>query len=1388
MIQMKPKLLRLASLLFLLISFGSRAQIIEDFSDGDFTANPAWIGMTDSFTVSTGQLRTTAGNASSVNLYLATASTENFTNWEFSFRLNFNPSSQNYAEFWLTCDNLDFTQAQNGYFIRMGGAADGIGLFKKQAGTTTEIIPQNNTLVSNASNNQGSIKVVRNGGNWELFEKITTTGFISFGTGTDNSLTTSSGIGVLIKSSKTNRTKHYFDDIRAENLSGPDLTPPSLVNASYSGNNIVDLQFSEAVDPVFCATTSLYSLNPAVGITSATRLASNPSQVRLVLASSLSFGTNTITVNQSKDVVGNLQTTAQQTTVFYDPVASYNSRDVVINEIYADESPSLGLPSGEFVELRNNTQFQINLQGFKFSDAATEVSLPRYILPSNGYVILCKSVDTTAFKAFGPTVSISLPSLNNSGDLLTLKDPADNVIDQVNYALSWYKDGTKDDGGFTLEQINPSLKCSGITNWIASNAAIGGTPGTQNSVFSNVGDTSAPALDSVVVDIGLVKLKLVFNESLGSDPVPASSFSIPGLTISGVTVLDDHSLLLVLSGPIVTGQNYSLTYSGIKDCEGNTSAQPISFPFIYLPPAPIASRALVINEIYADETPSLGLPRTEYLELFNTLDIPVQLKGVNLFVGSTLVKLPEYVFPPKSYLILCETDSVPSFQNLGPALGINLPLLNNTGTEIRLEDKDNSVVDKVSYLVSWYKNPSKQNGGYSLEQVNPFLVCSSKDNWIASIAGIGGTPGVQNSVYSDAPDNSPPSMVSFEILDSNTVQLNFSEPMNALFPDPASFVIPGLTIASIQNRFPSTESITLNFTGRMILGTKYTLTLKNMKDCGLNTMADSSFGIGIGKQPERFDLLFTEVQADDTPENDLPASEYIEILNNTNQLLDLAGVQITDGGTPARIPSRLLGPGEYLLLVGTGDAVRFNSLKGIQIQEVTSLPSINSEGDDLTLLNANGGWIHRFFFESAKYSPYSLWTKGWSLEMIDTGNPCDELNNWAISTAAAGGTPGLVNSVKASKPDVVAPHFVRLSVPDSVTFRLQWDELVDSVTLSEAEISISGNYQVQKRIQRNTDLSSLYIEVNREIQRNEQITITVGLVKDCAGNATQVESKTTARPFPADSSSWILNEILFDPKTGGSDYVEIRNVSPYYLDLKELQLANDNDNVAISNESYPVEPGGYILLTESKTLTMRDYPKGKVENFLEISLPSFNSDSGTVRLIGPRNNVWQKFFYSDKFHAQILDETKGVSLEKITPTMPVNSPASWQSASSDAGYGTPGYQNSQSRDFDPQDSFIADPKAFSPNGDGNKDFTLFSYETTKSGRFGNLRIYSAEGLLIKNLAESAHLGTQSFWKWDGVTEEGRKARVGLYMAVLELIELGGNTEYVKIPVAIAADR
>jgi len=145
-------------------------------------------------------------------------------------------------------------------------------------------------------------------------------------------------------------------------------------------------------------------------------------------------------------------------------------------------------------------------------------------------------------------------------------------------------------------------------------------------------------------------------------------------------------------------------------------------------------------------------------------------------------------------------------------------------------------------------------------------------------------------------------------------------------------------------------------------------------------------------------------------------------------------------------------------------------------------------------------------------------------------------------------------------------------------------------------------------------------------------------------------------------------------------------------------------------------------------------------------------------------------------------------LERISAQLPVNNPDSWQSASSDADYGTPGYENSQTANvIEPGSDFSVEPRTISPNGDGNKDFAVFSYNFETSGLLGNLRIYSAEGLLTKTLAQTALLGKDGFWKWDGTTEQGRRASIGLYVAVLETVELGGKSKYFKIPVAIAPE-
>jgi hypothetical protein len=214
------------------------------------------------------------------------------------------------------------------------------------------------------------------------------------------------------------------------------------------------------VDSLFAADLAHYSMIPAQSILSATRLISDRRKVRVMLADTFAIGTNTLQVFSSKDLAGNIQLDSQAQSFSYIPATPAPWRSVVINEIYADETPSLGLPEGEFLELYNQGNSAVSLGGWSISDVGNPVILPETTLPAGGHLILCAYADTAAFKTFGTTLGISLPSLNNSGDSLKLRDAFGNLVDEVNYALSWYQDPTKTSGGYSHEQINPLLKCS----------------------------------------------------------------------------------------------------------------------------------------------------------------------------------------------------------------------------------------------------------------------------------------------------------------------------------------------------------------------------------------------------------------------------------------------------------------------------------------------------------------------------------------------------------------------------------------------------------------------------------------------------------------------------------------------------------------------------------------------------------------------------------------------------------------------------------------------------------------------------------------------------------------------------------------------------------------
>ncbi len=77
------------------------------------------------------------------------------------------------------------------------------------------------------------------------------------------------------------------------------------------------------------------------------------------------------------------------------------------------------------------------------------------------------------------------------------------------------------------------------------------------------------------------------------------------------------------------------------------------------------------------------------------------------------------------------------------------------------------------------------------------------------------------------------------------------------------------------------------------------------------------------------------------------------------------------------------------------------------------------------------------------------------------------------------------------------------------------------------------------------------------------------------------------------------------------------------------------------------------------------------------SLPSFPDDKGFVLLLNQQGDIADEVNYSADWHFKLIDNTEGVSLERIDPDGPSQNALNWHSAASTAGYGTPGYKNSQ---------------------------------------------------------------------------------------------------------------
>ncbi|MBK9382956.1 MAG: lamin tail domain-containing protein [Chitinophagaceae bacterium] len=544
----------------------------------------------------------------------------------------------------------------------------------------------------------------------------------------------------------------------------------------------------------------------------------------------------------------------------------------------------------------------------------------------------------------------------------------------------------------------------------------------------------------------------------------------------------------------------------------------------------------------------------------------------------------------------------------------------------------------------------------------------------------------------------------------------------------------------------------------------------------------------------RYDIVIDEIMADPSPQVGLPSNEWIELKNTSAAPVNLQNWRIGDtGGLSGPMPNFTLQPDSFVI-VCTGSAVAAMSAFGTTIS-VTSFPSLDNDGDQLFLKAANGTTIHAIGYISGWYQNELKKEGGWTLEMIDTKSPCAGISNWKASVYVTGGTPGKKNSVDAINNDATAPQLKRAYTTDNITIILVFDEPVDSLSgATVSNYSIDGGLTIISATTIPPLFNSVQLKVATALNINTVYTITALNVRDCKNNT--IGSSNKARvglPSDAATGEWIINEILFNPRSNAYDYIELYNNSNKIFDASKLYIANRNSSGVISSIKalsplpYYIFPGDYIVETEDADNLALQYLVKNPENVLLISSPpSFPDDEGTVVALNFQGNVVDEVKYKDDWHFKLIDNAEGVSLERIDPDGTSQDETNWHSAASTAGYGTPTYKNSQYKLVQSINAAIEiSPKVFSPDNDGRDDIATVQYAVTEPGYIANVTIFDAAGRPVRNLVRNGTLGLNGYWNWDGLDDKGLKLPVGTYIIFSEIFNLQGKKQKFKNTVVLA---
>jgi hypothetical protein len=154
--------------------------------------------------------------------------------------------------------------------------------------------------------------------------------------------------------------------------------------------------------------------------------------------------------------------------------------------------------------------------------------------------------------------------------------------------------------------------------------------------------------------------------------------------------------------------------------------------------------------------------------------------------------------------------------------------------------------------------------------------------------------------------------------------------------------------------------------------------------------------------------------------------------------------------------------------------------------------------------------------------------------------------------------------------------------------------------------------------------------------------------------------------------SLAINEIMYTPRQGEPEWVELHNTGSRSVDLFEWSISDASVTSKHTISSLPLVlfPGDYLLVT-SDTTALSAQRRGIGSHTVQSSgFPSLNNSGDVIHLFSPSGVCRDSVGYLESWGGRT-----GVSLERIDDLGQSNDPGNWASSEDSTG-ATPGWSNS----------------------------------------------------------------------------------------------------------------